>query len=382
MFLILLVLMAQSAQLPVGPVQDVPSATGDGRVLELADRNSYRLGPGDVVTVVTAGGTSQYLMSSGITPWAEYTVGGDGYLSVSGIGAVSVEGLTIEEAQGALQRTAARYFPSLEVTLSLQEPRMLRVSLGGMVNRPGTYVLSALNRVSDALEMAGGISTFGSRTGVMYTGSGDTLEVDLNMVPGTVSFRADPFLVNNADVIMNVSRDPVFLLSASRSIQTRELDPGEDVGSLLSRMGGVSGDINLRGSRIIRDMKTFPVWTDSSGFNEMSLLPGDTIMIVTMQDSVIVGGAVSSPGPVPYNPENTVYDYMIYAGGGLSTTGGGVIVRRNGRSIDFDCEVREAYLLPGDVVEVSYSWFEKNSALISLITSAVSLGITLYAVTK
>lgn len=382
MFLILLVLMAQSAPMPVGPLQNIPSSTGDGLVLELADRNSYRLGPGDVVTVVTAGGSSQYLMSAGVTPWAEYTVGGDGYLSVSGIGAVPVEGLTIEEAQGALQRMAARYFPSLEVTLSLQEPRMLRVSLGGMVNQPGTYVLSALNRVSDALEMAGGISTFGSRKGVMYTGSGDTLEVDLNMVPGTVSFTADPFLVNNADVIMNVSRDPVFLLSASRNIETRELGPGEDVASLLSRMGGVSGDINLRGSRIVRNMNMYPVWTDSSGFNEMTLQPGDTVMIVTMQDSVIVGGAVSTPGPVPYNPENTVYDYMIYAGGGLSTTGGGITVRRNGRSIDFDCEVREAYLLPGDVVDVSYSWFEKNDALISLITSAVSLGITLYAVMK
>ncbi|MFO8182977.1 MAG: polysaccharide biosynthesis/export family protein [Candidatus Aegiribacteria sp.] len=382
MLLILLVVMAQSAPLPVGPAQDIPAPAGDGQVLELADRNSYRLGPGDVVTVVTAGGSSQYLMSAGVTPWAEYSVGGDGYLSVSGIGAVSVEGLTIEEAQGTLQRMAARYFPSLEVTLSLKEPRMLRVSLGGMVNQPGTYVLSALNRVSDALEMAGGISTFGSRLGVMYTGSGDTLEVDLNMVPGTMSFRADPFLVNNADVIMSVSRNPVFILSASRSIETRELGPGEDIGSLLSRMGGVTGDINLRGSRIIRNMNTYPIWTDSSGFNAMALQPGDTVMIVTMQDSVIVGGAVSIPGPVPYNPENTVYDYVIYAGGGLSTTGGGITVRRNGRSIDFECEVREAHLLPGDVVDVSYSWFEKNDALISLITSAISLGITLYTVTK
>lgn len=382
MFLMLLVVMAQSAQPQMGSIQDIPIPTGDGQVLELAERDSYRLGPGDVVTVVTAGGSSQYLMSAGVTPWAEYTVGGDGYLSVSGIGAVPVEGLTIEEAQGTLQRMAVRYFPSLEVTLSLKEPRMLRVSLGGMVNRPGTYVLSALNRVSDALEMAGGISTFGSRRGAMYTGSGDTLEVDLNMVPGTVSFTADPFLVNNADVIMNISRNPVFILSASRSIETRELDPGEDVGSLLSRMGGVSGNINLRGSRIVRNMNTYPVWTDSTGFNEMVLHPGDTVMIVTMQDSVIVGGAVSIPGPVPYNPENTVYDYMIYAGGGLSTAGGDITIRRNGRRIDFECDVREAHLLPGDVVDVSYSWFEKNGALLSLITSAVSLGITLYAVTK
>ncbi|MBN2587556.1 MAG: polysaccharide biosynthesis/export family protein [Candidatus Fermentibacteraceae bacterium] len=382
MLLILLAVLAQNAQLPTDPTSAVQEMIRDPEetVLELADRNSYVLGPGDIVAVVVAGGSSQYLMSAGLSPWALYAVGGDGYLSVAGIGAVSVDGLTIEESQMALQRTASSYYSSVTVTLSLQEPRLLRVNLGGMVNMPGTYVLSALDRVSDALYMAGGISTFGSRRGVMYVDSGDSLEIDLNMVPGTATFVSDPFLRNNADIMIGVCEEPVFILSPARGIETRDLEPGDDVSALLARMGGAPGNMNLRSSVILRHGDMFHVWTDSSGFSRMSLQPGDTLMVVTLKDSIVVGGAVNTPGLVCYNPENTVSDYIVYAGGPLSTSGGGVTVYRNGIEVSFEGDAMDARPLPGDVIELNYSWFERNDALISLITSAISLGITLYSI--
>lgn len=382
MLLILIALLAQNVQLPTNPTSAVQDMIRDPEetVLELADRNSYVLGPGDVVAVVVAGGSSQYLLSAGLSPWALYAVGGDGYLAVAGIGSVSVDGLTIEEAQNALQRTASRYYSAVHVSLSLQEPRLLRVSLGGMVKMPGTYVLSALDRVSDALVLAGGISTFGSRRGVMITESGDSLGVDLNMVPGTATYVSDPFVLNNADIMMDVCDDPVFILSPARGIETRDLERGEDVSSLLARMGGAPGNMDLRSSVLLRSGEMFHIWTDSTGYSSLELLPGDTLMVVTLKDSVVVGGAVNMPGLVPYNPENTVQDYIVYAGGPLSTSGGGVTVHRNGTEISYEGDIREAHPLPGDVIELSYSWFERNDALISLITSAISLGITLYSI--
>lgn len=359
-----------------------PAGIDEPAAYELADRNEYRLGPGDIVTVVVTGGASGYLIGAGISPWAEYSVGGDGYLSVSGIGAVPVEGLTIEEAQMSLQRAASTYYPSIGVTLSLKEPRMLRVRVGGMVNSPGIYVLSALDRVSGALLKAGGISTYGSRRGRMYTEAGDTLAVDMNMVPGTMTSVSDPFLTDNAEILIDICRDPLYILTASGLMETRELEEGDNIRSLLDRMGGITGNVNFAGSILLSDGEREPLWTEAAGFSGRVLMPGDTVMIVTIRDSVVVGGAVSRPGRVPYNPESTVIDYVLYAGGPLSASGSRISVHRHGREVPFDGDVKTSSLMPGDVVNVGYSWFERNSAMLSLVTTAVSLGITLYVATR
>ena len=360
--------------------QDIPYP--ESSVLELADRSSYVLGPGDIVSVVVEGGSSQILLSAGVYPWIQCTVGGDGYLSVSGIGAVSVNGITIDEAQHSLQRKATGYYPSIRVTLSLIEPRVLRINVGGMVNEPGTYQLTALNRVSDAVFAAGGISSFGSRRGTMYSDSGDTLDIDLNIHPGSVSYVSDPFLTNNAGIIIDVCVNPVYLLSTANVLETRELQPEEDFESLLGRMGGVSGNIRLSECRIVRDETMIPVWDQEQGFISTWLLPGDTIIFISLRDSITVGGAVGVPGSVPYNPESTVRDYIVTAGGAISTAGSGITVHRNGQDHEIDGIIEDARLMPGDVVNVNYNWFNRNAVLISLITSVISIGITVYAISN
>ena len=383
--MLITVLMITLGSVPVQPSQQLTSQglfISESSVLELADRSTYVLGPGDIVSVVVEGGSSQILLSAGVSPWTQCTVGGDGYLSVSGIGAVSVNGITIDEAQCSLQRKASGYYPSIHVTLSLIEPRMLRVNVGGMVDQPGTYQLTALNRVSDAVFLAGGISTFGSRRGTMYSDCGDTLCIDLNIHPGSVSFVSNPFLTNNAGIIIDVCENPVYLLSTANAIETRELQPFDDFESLLARMGGVSGNISLLDCRIVRAETRIPVWDLEEGFISTELLPGDTIIFVSLQDLITVGGAVGIPGSMPYNPESTVRDYIVTAGGTVSMAGSGITVQRNGREVELDGNVEDSHLLPGDIVNVNYNWFNRNAVLISLITSVVSIGITIYAISN
>ena len=134
---VLMITLGGVTLLPASQLTSQDFLNTESTVLELADRSTYVLGPGDVVSVVVEGGSSQILLSAGVAPWTQCTVGGDGYLSVSGIGAVSVNGITIDEAQHSLQRKASGYYPSIHVTLSLIEPRMLRVHVGGMVDQPG-----------------------------------------------------------------------------------------------------------------------------------------------------------------------------------------------------------------------------------------------------
>ena len=391
MLLTIIIILVQSVSPPVSSASGISIS-----VLEQVDRNSYVLGPGDVVTVVIEGGCTEALLVAGVLPWTGCRIGSDGYLSVSGIGAVDVDGLTIEQAQYALQRTVSRFYPSLNITLSLSEPRMLRAGIRGLVNEPGTYILTSLDRVSDLVTEAGGISAYGSRMGKLYTAAGDTLEVDLHISSETGFHAADPFLTNNASVVFDVCTNPVFLLRSDliypatldeiperiHSFETWELAPYDNFESLVVRMGGLPGNVNLSETRIVRNNSHFPVWADSVGIIQQLILPGDTILLVMMSDSIIVAGAVSNPGSVAYRPESTVLNYIVAAGGLSNEAGANISIYRNGNEFEPGKSVENLTLLPGDGINVGYNWFSRNRDLISFFGTIASIGVTVYAISK
>lgn len=361
-------------------------------VLEQVDRNIYVLGPGDVVTVVIEGGCTEVLLGAGVLPWMSCRIGSDGYLSVSGIGAVAVDGLTIDEAQHVLQRSVSNFYPLLNVTLSLSEPRMLRASVRGMVNEPGTYIMTSLDRVSLLVREAGGISAYGSRTGNMFTANGDTLEVNLHIDQLTGSPISDPFLSNGASVLFEACENPVYLLRTSMVYPAAEIDVPEKVSSvetwelgsydnfeaLVSRMGGLPGNVDLSRTRIVRNNAHFPVWADTVGFINQLILPGDTILIVMYSDSIPVGGAVMLPGMVTYRPESTVHQYILAAGGPEDTANlGGAVLLRNGIEMGSGSNILEVKPLPGDAIEVPYNWISQNKDAIIIVSTVFTIWYTL-----
>ena len=307
-----------------------------------------------------------------------------------------MDGLSIEQAQYALQRTVSRFYPSLNISLSLSEPRMLRASIRGMVNAPGTYIMTSLDRVSDLVKEAGGISAYGSRIGKLYTATDDTLEVNLHISAGTGFHSEDPFLTNNTSVVFDVCTNPVFLIRSDlvfpatpdeipervHSFETWELAPYDNFESLVVRMGGLPGNVNLSESRIVRNNSHFPVWADSVGIIQQLILPGDTILLVMVSDSIVVAGAVNTPGLVVYRPESTVLNYVIAAGGLSSEASSQISIFRNGKKIESDESPENLTLLPGDGISVGYNWFTRNRNLVSFFGTIVSIGVTIYAISK
>jgi protein involved in polysaccharide export with SLBB domain len=347
-----------------------------------ADRDLYILGPGDYISAVVEGGSTEALLGAGVSPWAYYAISGDGYLSLSGVGAACVEGMTLNQAQDTFQQKVSRYYPSLRITLSLAQPRVVRMDIRGMVVEPGTYLMSALSRVSDLVTMAGGISTFGSRFGTMITAEGDTMQVDLHVDPQTGSFKVDPYLDRGTSVIFGECRTPVYVVSYDLS-ETWDCREGETVRSLMDGMGGVTGDFNLSSSRLHSGGENLPVWTGEEGILDLPLSPGDTLLLVTSRMPVFIGGAVNIPGPLEFIPENTVLDYLLFAGGAkVDADMGGVSLYRQGSEIGTGEEILTIRPQAGDAIEVPYTWISRNSSVLSLLISVSSVVLTFWAITK
>lgn len=118
----------------------------------------YRLGPGDGIFI----SVQRFPDLSG-----QVTLDLEGRVILPILGAVSLEGLTLQEAQERIRLAYDRYVVNPDVTLTLVAQRPVQVTIVGEVVRPGFYPLQ-VPQVSTALLSAGGT-----------TGTADLREIEI-----------------------------------------------------------------------------------------------------------------------------------------------------------------------------------------------------------
>jgi polysaccharide biosynthesis/export protein len=115
--------------------------------VETTDRlKRYRLGPNDVI-LITVARFPDFNFQGPINP--------EGAIVLPLVNEISLEGLTLGEAQESIRQALDRYIVDPQVSLSLVSQRPVQVTVVGPVTRPGFYLL-ANPRLSDALAAAGG----------------------------------------------------------------------------------------------------------------------------------------------------------------------------------------------------------------------------------
>lgn len=386
----ILLILALFIQTPLGfSSLGTSSVSGVGTVSGVGDygdfsvsvsRFDYMLGAGDIVVITVEGGCSPFMIQSGLLPVYTCTVSADGMISVSGVGQIYIAGLCLDEAEDVLNWTAKRYYPSIILGLQLLEPRRLRVSIQGMVYAPGSYALYSTHRVSDLVEVAGMLSPYASRIGMMLVNE-DSIEVNLLINPETREAFSDPFLREGTRVIFSICTDPVFVVRLEAEfteIETWDLISPGTLYSFIDNMGGIESNVDLPRSTIRRNNEVLSLWSDSAGIVDMDLFPGDTLVFARHRTDIVVTGAVNEPSRIPYHPAISVLDYVALAGG--TTVDGsinGAKIFRSGTLYMKGRDALEVIPCPGDVIEIPFSWFERNKSLISISVSVIGLFVTI-----
>lgn len=126
--------------------------------LRLATPLNYQLGPDDELNIDIYG-YSEANYKLRISP--------EGNINIPYVGVVSVGGQTIEQASQRIRSRLATVYPNMrsgntKVNISLGNIRSIKVTLLGEVTRPGTYTLSSLSTVFNALYSSGGPAKNGS----------------------------------------------------------------------------------------------------------------------------------------------------------------------------------------------------------------------------
>ncbi|WP_316811432.1 SLBB domain-containing protein [Pedobacter heparinus] len=126
--------------------------------LRIATPKGYVIGPDDKLLIdLTGDNEASYNLQ--VSP--------EGVINLQYVGRIAVGGLSIEQATSKIRAAMGKTYPSLRsgrtnVSINLGNIRSIKVVLTGQVTKPGTYTLSSLATVYNALYASGGPSENGS----------------------------------------------------------------------------------------------------------------------------------------------------------------------------------------------------------------------------
>jgi polysaccharide export outer membrane protein len=91
----------------------------------------------------------------------------DGFITLPMVGEVQAEGRTTVELEQDIAHRLQKYIQTPRVTVMVREVNSARVYVTGEVQKPGAFPLRGQVTVLQALAMAGGLTEFADRNGMM-----------------------------------------------------------------------------------------------------------------------------------------------------------------------------------------------------------------------
>jgi protein involved in polysaccharide export with SLBB domain len=276
----------------------------------------YVLGPGDDLILNMWGSASARLNEP---------VDRQGQIALPEAGTVAVLGLTIAQAQSAIQKVLSTQYRDEHVELSLGRVRTVRIYVVGDVQRPGAYDVSSLSTPLNALYAAGGPTSRGSlRTLEQYRGKQLVQRIDLYdfLLHGV---RASIDRLHSGDTILVPPVGAqVSVAGMVRRPAIYELKESTDLKDILDIAGGVLASADLKEIRVERvvaherhTMLRVQIASGSDGHAKVpafAVQDGDLIEvspILPYNDQVVyLEGHVFKPGQYAWHEGMTVNDLV------------------------------------------------------------------------
>ncbi len=125
--------------------------------------SDYIVGPGDQLRVQLFGNTNRV---------QTFTVGRDGQVSFPQIGPIAVGGQRFSAVKSSIEDRVAQQMIGVRADVQMGETRAIRIFLLGEVEKPGSYTVSGLSTVTNALFAGGGINRVGSLRNIQLKRNG------------------------------------------------------------------------------------------------------------------------------------------------------------------------------------------------------------------
>ncbi len=289
--------------------------------LNVATPVNYKLGAGDEV-IIDIWGTNETTIRQTISP--------DGFINIPNVGIVNLNGMTVKEADSFLRKKMGKVYPvdgdaaDSDIKLTLGNIRTIHVNVLGEVVTPGTYFISSLSSIYNALYLAGGITDVGSLREISLVRNNKTIAV-VDIYDFILNGKsAEHIMLQDGDVItVPAYKNIVDMAGKVKRPMCYEMKDGESVGKAVDYAGGFTGDAYKANIRLIRrNGVEYQVYTvDADKYDEFMLMDGDSLTIEPMIDRyenrVDIQGSVYRPGAYQLSEDINTVSQLVRKAEGL-----------------------------------------------------------------
>jgi len=291
------------------PVDNIPVA------------NDYLIGPGDEI-MIRAWGQLDVDFSA--------VVDRTGTINIPKVGTINVAGIKYQDLQSHLKTAIGRVFRNFDLTVSLGQLRAIQVFVVGQARRPGSYTVSSMSTLVNAVFAAGGPSAKGSMRSIqLKRGNKVVTELDLYdlLISGDKSKDApllpgDVIYVPPVGALVAISGSvnvpAIFELKQRPTTTNEPRTTTNDLADLISWAGGLGSTASGQKATIERienhtARKVAEFKLDTPGM-QTKLHDGDVVTIYAVgsriENAVSLRGNVAQPARFPWRSGMRVKDLI------------------------------------------------------------------------
>ncbi|MFS1423646.1 SLBB domain-containing protein [Shewanella sp. 10N.286.48.B5] len=289
------------------PISDIPVPS------------DYMVGPGDTLNVQLYGKDNR-----------EYslTIGRDGNIQFPELGPISVVGLTFSELREYLGERIQKQMIGIESNITLGELRSIRIFIAGDAYKPGSYTVSSLSTITQALFAAGGVNEIGSLRNIQVkrqgqlVGSFDLYDLllkgdaskDINLRSGDVVFI--PSVGGRVSITGEIRRPAIYEIKSNETIDdVVKMAAGVNPGAYPKR-----SSIERYNNNGLKNIVNVDLTTAEAA--EKLAKAGDHIRVKSAstqyEDAITLVGAVVRPGKYQWYQGQKVNDLLPTIWGDLA----------------------------------------------------------------
>ncbi len=291
--------------------------------INVATPSTYKIGPGDVLQVDVWGAAEANY---------EPLVNKQGKIKISGVGTISVSGLSMEKATSKIKSSLRKIYAGINasstsynkvhVDVSLAKIRTVQVNLIGELKAPGTYSLNALSTVLNALYAAGGPTENGTfREVELIRGGTKIASFDIYKYLTKGREEGNMQLQDQDLIIVKPYKKLVTIEGQVKRAGIYEMKEGETMKDLIYFCGGFT-PLAYKDLIVLERVNGKNREVKEVSYNQIAnflLNGGDKIIISKILDKyknrVTIKGAVFHPGSYELTPEMTLKNLIDKASG-------------------------------------------------------------------